>query len=299
MTTSPQPPRALIPILALLYSATMWGVLWYPLRLLDQAGVNGLWATLVIFSVPLLVGIWPALPRARDVLRRPWALLGMALANGWCNVAFIVAILDGNVVRVTLLFFLSPLWATLIAHVFLKEPINAHALRVLALAMVGAAVMLWDDSLGYPWPQSAADWLAMSAGLSFALSNVFVRATGDVALPVKTFLAWLGVSAVTALWIVLSDTLLPQATGGAWLGTVAVGLIAILSMTFAVQYGMTHLPVHRAAVILLFELIAAAISSQLLTDEIVLPREWIGGALIALGAYLTARSHLEQSKHEH
>ncbi len=291
--------RAILPVLSLLYSATMWGVLWYPLRLLDQAGLHGLWATLVVFSAPLAVGVWAALPRARDALRRPWALLGMALSNGWCNVAFIVAILDGNVVRVTLLFFLSPIWATLIARVFIKEPVSVQGVRVLAIAMTGAAVMLWDESLGYPWPQSAADWLAISAGVSFALSNVFVRSTGDVALPVKTVVAWLGVSGVTALWIVLSATASPVVSANTWLGAVAIGLIAILSMTYAVQYGMTHLPVHRAAVILLFELVASAVSSQILTNEVVLPREWLGGALIALSAYLSARSHLEQRKHEH
>jgi drug/metabolite transporter (DMT)-like permease len=289
--------RAVLPILSLLYSATMWGVLWYPLRLLEHAGLHGLWATLVVFSAPLAVGAWAALPRARDLMRRPWLLLGMALANGWCNVAFIIAILNGNVVRVTLLFFLSPIWATLIAHVFLKEPVTAHGMRVLVLAMFGAAIMLWDESLGFPWPQGAADWLAISAGLSFALSNVFVRATGDVALPVKTVVAWLGVGAVTALWIAASDTPLPVVSAGTWFGAAAVGLVAILTMTYAVQYGMTQLPVHRAAVILLFELVASAVSSQLLTDEVVLPREWIGGALIALGAYLSARAHLEQSKH--
>jgi drug/metabolite transporter (DMT)-like permease len=289
--------RALLPILSLLYSATMWGVLWYPLRRLEDAGLHGLWATLVVFGAPLLVGVWAALPHARDVLRRPWALLGMTLANGWCNVAFIIAILEGNVVRVTLLFFLSPLWATLLAHVFLKERVSRYGAGVLALAMFGAAIMLWDTSLGYPWPQSDADWLAISAGVSFALSNVFVRATGDVALPVKTALAWIGVSAVTALWIVASNTAMPVVPAGAWLGAAAVGLVAILTMTYAVQYGMTQLPVHRAAVILLFELVASAVSSQLLTEEIVLPREWLGGALIALGAYLSARSHLEQDKY--
>ena len=276
----------------------MWGILWYPLRLLEHSGLQGLWATLVVFSAPIAVGIWAALPRARDFLRRPWALTGMAFANGWCNVAFIIAILNGNVLRVTLLFFLSPLWATLIARVFLKESISVRGVRVLMLAMVGAAIMLWDPTLGLPWPQGAADWLAMSAGLSFALSNVFIRATGDVSLPLKTLIAWLGVSVVTALWITASHTPLPEVALETWAGAAALGIIAIMTMTYAVQYGMTQLPVHRAAVILLFELVASAVSSQLLTDEVVLPREWIGGFLIAAGAYLAARSHVESHANE-
>ena len=35
---------------------------------------------------------------------------------------------------------------------------------------------------------------------------------------------------------------------------------------------------------------ASAASQQLLTDEIVTAREWAGGALIIVGAYLAARA---------
>jgi len=47
--------------------------------------------------------------------------------------------------------------------------------------------------------------------------------------------------------------------------------------------------VHRSATILLFELVAGAVSSQWLTDEVVTTLEWFGGGLIILAAYLAAR----------
>jgi drug/metabolite transporter (DMT)-like permease len=268
-------------------------MLWYPLRLLDDAGLPGLWSTLVMFGAALAVGFWIALPHRRDLRCQPLMLLGMATANGWCNVAFVLAILDGSVVRVTLLFFLSPIWASLLARVFLKEHISARGWWVLALAMAGALVMLWDPELGRPWPQSASDWLAISSGVAFALSNIFIRRMQDVALPVKTAAAWAGVAGMASLWIATSDAALPHAAPGIWIGAFALGVGAILTMTFAVQYGVTHMPVHRSAIILLFELVASAVSSQLLTDETVLPREWIGGALIMLAGYFSARSQME------
>jgi len=284
-----------LPILSLLYSATLWGVLWYPLRELDKAGLHGLWATLVLFGAALLVGGWMACAKLRDA-RGAWpALFAMALANGWCNVAFIVAILDGNVVRVTLLFFLSPLWATLLARVLLGERISLHAWGVLGVALGGAVTMLWDVKLGYPWPQDTADWLAISSGAAFALSNVFVRKTASVPLAVKTACAWLGVVLAALLWIALTRTALPEVSAAVWGSAVALGVFGILTMTVAVQYGVTHMPVHRSVVILLFELVASTVSSQLLTSEIVQPREWIGGALITLAAYFAARAHLENN----
>ncbi len=46
--------------------------------------------------------------------------------------------------------------------------------------------------------------------------------------------------------------------------------------------------IHHSAVISLIELVAGAVSQQLLTDEIVTVREWVGGVLIVIGAYLSA-----------
>ena len=282
-----------LPVLSLLYSASLWGVLWYPLRELDKAGLHGVWSTLVLFGVAMLVGGWMALPKLSGA-RGAWpALLAMALANGWCNVAFIVAILDGNVVRVTLLFFLSPLWATLLARVLLGERISLHAWGVLAVALGGAVTMLWNVELGYPWPQDLADGLAISSGVAFALSNVFVRKTESVPLAVKTACAWSGVVLIALLWIVASGFEFPRVSAMAWGGAAVLGMFGILTMTVAVQYGVSHMPVHRSAVIMLFELVASAVSSQFLTNEIVQMHEWVGGALITLAAYFAARSHLE------
>jgi drug/metabolite transporter (DMT)-like permease len=77
-----------------------------------------------------------------------------------------------------------------------------------------------------------------------------------------------------------------------WTGAVALGWFGFLIMTLLVIYGVTHMPVHRSAVILLFELVVGAVSSLMLTDETVRTQEWIGGGLILLSAYLAAHEHV-------
>ena len=42
-------PHQIGAILSLLLAATLWGVFWYPLRLLEQHGLHGLWSTLLIY----------------------------------------------------------------------------------------------------------------------------------------------------------------------------------------------------------------------------------------------------------
>jgi drug/metabolite transporter (DMT)-like permease len=201
--------------------------------------------------------------------------------------------------RVLLLFYLSPLWATLLAWLILKEHMSRLAVLTLIIAMTGAIVMLWDPAIGRPWPSDKADWLAISSGMAFALANVSVRGTQAVSIPVKNLFSWIGVSVLAIVWIGLSGEPVPTASHNVILWTLLLGPLVVFVMTFTVQYGVTKLPVYRSAVILLFELVAGAVSSQLLTNEVMKLNEWIGGGFIVLAAYLSARAyvhHPEEAK---
>ena len=281
----------LLPLGALLLSATLWGVFWYPLRLLEQQGLAGLWSSLVIYGAALVAGL-PLLWRARHHFRQPRLLLLLALASGWTNIAFILAVLEGNVVRVMLLFFLSPLWTVLLGRFILGERLNTAARLTLLLAVTGSVIMLWDSELGVPWPREAADWLAISAGFAFALANVLVRRMQEVPVRLKAVMAWWGVVGLAAIMIVSMGQPVPQVAATVWLAAALLGAFGIVLMTFAVVYGVTHMPAHRSAVILLFELVAGAVSSQLLTPEVVQVNEWLGGALILTAGWFAARASL-------
>ena len=290
MDTS-KPGNRLLPILSLLFSATLWGLIWYPLRLLEEQGLAGLWSALISYGAILMLFLW-VLVRERASLHRnflPFLLMG--LSAGWCNVAFIMAVLDGNVVRVLLLFYLSPFWAVCLGWLLLGERLDGQSVLVFAIAVVGAIIMLWDESLGMPWPRDTADWLAVSSGFAFALSNVFVRGLQNVSLLLKSTGSWVGVVVVASLWIWLSSTAFPAVAGGVLLAAVLLGWFGFLVMTLSVLYGVTRMPLHRSSVILLFELVIGAISALLLTDEMVLPKEWLGGFMVVTAAALAARIH--------
>jgi drug/metabolite transporter (DMT)-like permease len=56
-----------------------------------------------------------------------------------------------------------------------------------------------------------------------------------------------------------------------------------------VQFGLTRIPAGRAVVILLSELVVAAIAAWWLADETMGPREWLGGALIVAASLISAK----------
>ena len=277
-------------MLSILLGASLWGVIWYPLRLLEAGGFSGVWLTLTLYATALVASLpftYRALP---EFTRRPWLLLVLMLAAGWTNIAFVEAVLHGNILRVLLLFYLSPLWAVLMGWIVLRETLSRNALISLLLAMSGALTMLWNPKLGVPWPHGVVDWLALSAGFAFALSNVLVRKLEDISIAAKSLSIWAGVVLVAVPLILLLGSSAPSIAHATFSGAVALGLGGILIMTVLVQYGVTHMPVHRSAVLALIELVAGAVSQQLLTDEVVSAREWAGGALILAGAWLSARA---------
>lgn len=286
----------ILPVLSLLLTASLWGLVWYPLRLLEGQGLSGLWLTLASYGATLALGlVW--LWRSRsDWQYRPWVLGMMMLAVGWCNVAFVLAILDGTVVRVLLLFYLSPLWALVLGWVLLKEHPGSSGLLAFVLAIAGAITMLWNPDMGLPWPRDRADWLAVSSGFAFSFANVMVRKSQRVSMQTKSAASWLGVVLVAGIWILIVQEPFPVVQTSTWFGAVLLGWFGFVVMTVTVIYGVSHMPVHRSAVILLFELVVGAVSSLMLTDERVLLQEWLGGALIIMAAYLAAHAHIGENK---
>jgi len=282
----------ILPVLSLLLTASLWGLVWYPLRLLEEQGLSGLWVTLSSYGAALALGlVW--LWRSRsDWQYKPLVLGMMVLAVGWCNVAFVLAVLEGTVLRVLLLFYLSPLWALLLGWVLLKEHPGSAGLPVFVLAFAGAITMLWDPDMGMPWPRDRADWLAVSSGFAFSFANVMVRKSQRISMQTKSAASWLGVVLVAGIWILIVQEPFPLVQASTWLAAALLGWFGFVIMTVTVIYGVSHMPVHRSAVILLFELVVGAVSSLILTDERVLLQEWLGGALIIMAAYGAAHAHI-------
>ena len=289
------PDRILLAVLSCLLAATLWGTFWFPLREFRDMGLPGLWATLTIYTGAFLA-LLPWLWRRRvglgsQLTGQPINLLAIAAGAGWCNLAFILALLDGTVVRVLLLFYLAPMWTVLFGWLILHEHPDRAGVLTLLLAMVGGVIMLWPrqgDVLASAI--SYADVMALSAGMAFAFNNVMVRRSGYLPIGFKMLAAWSGVLTLTIGAILLTGSGVPDAGPPGWLAAFVFGLLGMTAMTYTAQYGVTHLPIYRSAVIFLFEIVAGAVSAWLLSDEAVHWREWLGGALIIAAAWQSARA---------
>jgi drug/metabolite transporter (DMT)-like permease len=295
---NPIRPTAFV-VACLLFGATMWGIIWYPYRLLQQQGVSGEISALFSYAIPLLIFAWFHL-QALKAARRYWRLLlGIGLAAGWTNMSYVLSVLEGEILRVLLLFYLAPLWTVLFARLLLGEQLNRWGYGIMALSISGAMIMLWPPQAGFPLPANHAEWLALSAGMSFAVANVLTRKASTVPLGAKSVAVWAGVTLVSVVALAIEPdqwAFAVSATPVTWSLLLGVGLL-IATMTYAVQYGLSHAPANQAIIIFLFELVVAAVSSYFLADEALSLQEWIGAGLIIAGSLFSG--HMEDAQEEY
>lgn len=280
-----------LPVMSLLTGALVWGLIWYPYRALQMLGIFGPLATMITYLIAMLCGcfmlrkVWRELPRAGW-----WALL-LVISAGWANLGYVLAMLHGEVMRILLLFYLAPLWTILFSYWLLGERLNRYGLLVIFLALSGALVMLWEPQLGLPLPKNFSEWLGLSAGISFALSNVTSRRAEHLSVESKSFGLWFGtglLSIPVVFWQgnVAGQLALIDAASGCLL--LLMGLV-LCATSIVVQYGVTHLSANRAVVLFLFELVVAAVSSFWLANEAMALREWLGAVMIISASLLSGK----------
>ena len=283
-----------LPIVALLLNAFIWGLSWWPFRLMHDAGLHPLWATAFMYALVLL-GLITLRPGALKLAWQYPVLLLLAASSGLNNVAFNWAVTVGDVVRVILLFYLMPAWAVLLAWKLLGERPTPMALLRLLLAFSGVVLVLLpaDASLsGLFAGLSLADALAVFGGFMFALTNVLLRRFQSIpaqARMLAMFAGCMSMGLVTAL-AASSAGMVPgfPAFDVSWLA-VALGLAVLLVLgNWALQFGAAHLPSGVTSVVMLSEVVFASVSSVLIAHETLSARTLAGGALIMGAALLAA-----------
>lgn len=271
----------------LLFSASLWGLSWMPLKWFAAQGLSGPVVSLISYgavSLCALVFIW----RERAAWRAQWGwLLAIAVVGGWANTSFVNALMVGDVVRVMFLFYLSPVWSVLGGWLFLKERIPPTRWTAVGAAIVGLWLVLGGPG-GVDLSLSLSDVLALSAGLTYAGNNLIARAAQRVPMRSKTIAVFVGCGVISLLVTAALGHGVPAVSAGVWLALLAYGFVWLLLATATWQFGVTHLESSRAGVILLAELVVAVLTALWFGSETLTPLGWAGGTLIAVAALVEA-----------
>jgi drug/metabolite transporter (DMT)-like permease len=278
--------------LSLGLASVAWGLWWLPVRWLAEKGLSGLWLSVVLYgcgAIALSPLLWQHWQKVRSA---PYLWL-ISLCTGTGLILFNTALMTGEVLRVTLLFYLTPIWATLLAFVILKEPIRPIRLVSLAMGLLGAFVVLGGTG-GIPLPRSLGEWLGLMAGVAVAAGSTFVRkaestkgtaSIGGLEQTCASFMVAGILGLMAALLLPATPLNAPPSMGMLWsLFPFAVGiaLFWLLPQTVLYFWGAKQLDPGRVALLMLIEVPAAALSTALLLSDPLGWPEILGCSLVVL-----------------
>lgn len=284
--------RATTALFALLGSGLVWGTSWWPLKQFAAAGMSGHAIGLTAYTLVAVLSL-PVLWRERAAWRHEAAQLALiGLFFGCANLAFTAALTMGSVVRAMLLFYLLPAWGALGGALFLRERIGPRRLAAVLLSLAGVGVILGGPA-ALREPLSTADGMALAAGLCYTAAGIANRKATAIPLMSRTLVAFSGCTVVAVLALAVSAPVVPALPASTWLALALFAGVWLLGGTLLTTYGVTHLPVSRAAVLQVVELLVAVCSAVWIGGEHLGAKEWLGGALVTGATLLEAFDHKE------
>lgn len=275
--------KTLVPSIGLVIGGVLWGLFWIPLRALDDQGVSGGWPITLIYIaiLPMLLPVFFFRPK---LVQSPLpALIKCGLFTGTAFALYSISLFFTDVVRVLLLFYLTPVWSTLMGYFLLGESIGKTRLLAIVLGLVGLVVIL---GLGeqFPWPRNIGDWLALISGISWAYGSVCIyqlKSSTTFEQMLVFVVGGLFVSLCAILFggsLINKEISLPLITSA--IPLVILSALFILPMIFLTVWPARVLSPGRVGLLLMSEVVVGVGSAALLTGEPFGMRETIGTALV-------------------
>jgi len=161
----------LLPSLCVAVSGIFWGLFWLLLRAFEDYGFTGAWPGLVVYCVCFIL-LLPFLPRRWHRLKaKAGTIFVMGLFMGTAFALYAASLIMTEVVRTLLLFYLTPVWSTLLGIFLLGERVTFGRVTALALGFMGLLVVLGLGE-GFPWPRNLGDTFGLAAGMFWSYGTV-------------------------------------------------------------------------------------------------------------------------------
>ena len=268
-------------------ASSFWGVLWVPMRHIEAMGLSGLWVVVLFHFLPALAML-PLIVRTAPSSRRDWARAAVAGALMGAGFAlYALGLVVASVTKTVILFYMTPIWSTVIAYFVLRERAGWGRWLAIAAALVGCALVTGvnRDELRF----DPADLLGLLSGLFWALGSVMIRRYDGLNFVHVSFLQYLtgGIMALLAA-LYLGDPLpqlnaFLQAIPPAFLASVVVFLPSVLLIFRIMQYVSPGL----VGILMLSEALVAAVSAAFWLGETLSSTQWIGvGAILTTGVFI-------------
>lgn len=270
-------------------TGVLWGFYWLPVRQLATLALPGAWGTLaIVMAATLLLAPFAIRQRQQLASANPVALVSVAL-GGAAFMLYSVSFTYGRVALVILLFFLTPVWSTLLGRYVMGWKTPRLRLAAIVVGIAGLVLMLGANGEA-PIPRGAGEWLGLLSGILWSLATTGIRSRSNLAPAGAAFVFAAG-ALLGALALAPFLEHWPSGVGKEHLaaifgwGIAAGGIWWGLSVA-SLMWATPRLEPARVGILLMTEVIVGTTSAAIIAHESIAPLEIAGGVLVLLAGVL-------------
>jgi len=267
----------------------LWGFYWLPLRQIDGLGLTGPWGTVAIMVVAVVL-LLPWGWRGRHALRGSHPMAIASLVLGGCSLLlYSLGLLYGRVGIIVILFYLTPIWSTLIGRYLFGWPITGARVAALLAGVVGLLLMLGAEG-GMPVPRGLGEWLGLASGFFWAVASIGIKVKATAGPAESTFLfavgALLGGLILAPILAPLPDLSALPAPGAVVGWVIFTGVLWWALSIVGLLWATTKLEPARVGILMISEVLVSVASAALIAGEVLSPAELMGGTLVLVAGVL-------------
>ncbi|NOD83155.1 MULTISPECIES: DMT family transporter [unclassified Ruegeria] len=282
-----QPDNSTRASIVLVTGGALWGLYWIPVRFFFDQGLTGPWSGIAMYCAALIALI-PFVWSDRRMLARQWRdLMLSGMFTGAAFGLYSISLVYTDVVRSILLFYLTPIWGTILGVVFLKERLSLMRLAGLICGLGGLFVVLGGAGF-VPWPQNLGDWLALASGICWALGTLGLYKAGSMTISGQVFAFVIGALLLSLVsLLMLGGQTLPNITGEESIRIAGYAMLStfyVLPMIYMTIWPATKLSPAKVGLLLMSEVVVGIASAAALSGEPFGLREFLGAILIVSAA---------------
>ena len=269
-------------------ASSLWGLLWVPMRLTESMGVAPLWVQFWFTTMPALFLAcldFPALVRQR-AFWTVYLMSGLCIGMGYTLYA--VGLLLGSVSKTTVLFYLTPIWSTLLGMFFLGEKPGVRRWAAIAMATIGCCLVMRINPIEMQLEK--VDLLGLLSGVFWGMGTVVLRRYPDADYRNATFAQYISGTLITGVAILLLGIETPDivASGKAAAMGAVFGILVFMSSFLMIIRVMQYMSPGRVGILMLSEALVAVISAMLFLGEMLTFAQWIGVMVILSAGVIVA-----------
>ena len=272
--------------LIIVVSSCAWGLYWLPLRSIEQSGIVGSWSIVLVNACPLIILV-PLIFFNLDKFKKyPKPILFAGIMIGAAFTFYANGLVQTSVIRATLLFYLSPIWSTIIGIIWLNERLTIARVISIIVALIGLILLLYDFRNQETAMLNFGDFSSILSGLFWALGASILKKWSKLPIIPLTAIVYFSTTSLSILLaiIVYKSPIPSLALICQYFSTAFIWSVIVLLPSFCIIFRISQILFPgRVGILMMSEVAVAVISAKiLLPEEQMVILQWIGASAILL-----------------